>query len=160
MGSAPHLTGRPHRITAEVETPAGGAEGVILAQGGRYGGFALFIKNGHVGYEVNASGNRAGGLLSTEPLETGKAQIVLDFTPDKVVAAGGLSLWLTSGPGVARLSLNGKPAGETKIAGFGGYGFYFETLDVGSDLGTAVSSNYSGPFAFTGKIETVRVDVQ
>jgi len=99
-------------------------------------------------------------VVSSEPLEAGKAEIVLDFTPDKVAMSGGLSLLLTSGPGVARLSVNGKPAVETKIASFGGYGFYFETFDVGSDLGTAVSSNYSSPFAFTGKIETVRVDVQ
>jgi len=159
-GSAPHLSGRPHRITAEVEIPANGAEGVILAQGGRYGGFSLFVKDGRVNYEVNSSGNSAGTVVSSEPLEAGKAEIVLDFTPDKVAMSGGLSLLLTSGPGVARLSVNGKPAVETKIASFGGYGFYFETFDVGSDLGTAVSSNYSSPFAFTGKIETVRVDVQ
>jgi len=76
--AAPHVVGRPHRITAEVEVPAAGAEGVILAQGGIYGGYTLFVKDSRVGYEVNASGNRAGSLLSSEPLQNGKSQIVLD----------------------------------------------------------------------------------
>jgi arylsulfatase len=158
--AAPHVVGRPHRITAEVEVPAGGAEGVILAQGGSYGGYALFVKDGHVGYQVNASGNRAGGLLSSETLPIGKSEIVLDFTPDKMGMATGLSVFLTGGPGIARLSINGKPAGESRIAAFGGFGLYFETLDVGSDLGTAVTSDYDSPFRFTGKIETVSVDVR
>jgi arylsulfatase len=158
--AAPHVVGRPHRITANVEVAAGGAEGVILAQGGIYGGYTLFVKDGRVGYQVNAAGNRAGGLLSSDPLQAGKSEIVLDYTPDKTGLATGLSFFLTGGTGVARLSINGKPAGEAKIAGFGGYGLYFETLDVGSDLGTAVTSDYASPFAFTGKIESVRVDVQ
>ena len=159
-GAAPHVIGRPHRITATVDVPSGGAEGVILAQGGIYGGYTLFVKDGRVGYQVNASGNRAGGLWSADPLEAGKSEIVLDYTPDKVGLATGLSFFLTGGPGTARLSINTKPAGEAKIASFGGYGLYFETLDVGSDLGTPVTSDYASPFAFTGKIETVKVDVQ
>jgi arylsulfatase len=158
--AAPHVVGRPHRITATVDVPAGGAEGVILAQGGIYGGYTLFVKDGRVGYQVNGSGNRAGGLLSTEPLAAGKSEIVLDYMPDKAGLATGLSFFLTAGSGTARLSINGKPAGEAKIASFGGYGLYFETLDVGSELGTPVTSDYTSPFAFTGKIETVKVDVQ
>ncbi len=159
-GSAPHVTGRPHRIVADVEVPDGGAQGVILAQGGIYGGYSLFVKDGHVVYEVNASGNRAGTLVSSEPLKTGKSQIALDFTPEKVGMTSSLSLWLTGGPALARLSIDGRPAGETKIASFGGYGFFYETLDVGSDLGTPVSSDYASPFAFTGMIDSVRVEVQ
>jgi arylsulfatase len=155
--SAPRLTGRAHRITADVEIPAGGAEGVILAQGGVLGGYTLYIKNGRVIYEVNASGNRAGSI-SSGPLEPGKAHIVLEFMPDSVETKPGLITARRPSPGVARLSVNGKPAGETKIAVFGVY--YFETLDVGSDLGSAVSPDYTSPFRFTGKIDTVKVDLQ
>jgi arylsulfatase A-like enzyme len=158
LASAPRFTGRPYRITADVEIPSGGAQGVILAQGGRYGGFTLFVKGGRVSYEVNAYGNSAGTLVSAEPLASGKQQIVLDFTPNQVMPPRNALLGRAGSPGIARLSINGKPAGETKIANFGGSSR--ETLDIGSDLGTAVSASYSSPFAFTGKIETVRVDVQ
>jgi arylsulfatase A-like enzyme len=158
--SAPRVTGRAHRITAQVDIPSAGAEGVILAQGGIYGGYSLFVKDGHVVYEVNSSGNRAGTLMSTETLNAGKSEIVLDFVPEKNAGTSGLSLWLTGGPGVAHLSINGKAAGEQKIASFGGNGFYYETLDVGSDLGTPVSPDYASPFAFTGKIESVKVELQ
>ena len=109
-------------------------------------------------YEANAYGNAAGALVSAEPLAAGKQHIVLDFIPDKVVAPGNALFGGGGGPGVARLSINGKPAGETKIVNFGGS--RRETMDIGSDLGTAVSSSYSSPFTFTGKIETVRVDVE
>jgi arylsulfatase len=54
--------------------------------------------------------------------------------------------------------VNGKSAGETKVAALGVN--YFETLDVGADLGSPVSPAYASPFRFTGKIETVRVDLQ
>ena len=141
--SAPRLTGRAHRITADIEIPAGGAEGVILAQGGVLGGYSLFVKNGRVTYAVNASGNVASSLAS-EPLEPGKAHIILEFTPDQVVARRRLgSPGAVPSPGVAKLYVNGKAAGETKIAAFGVY--YFETLDVGEDLGSPVSSDYTEP---------------
>jgi arylsulfatase len=121
------------------------------------GGYTLFVKNGRAIYEVNASGNRAGSVVS-EPLAPGKAHIVVEFTPDKVAARPGLIAGRSPSPGIAKLSVNGKAAGETKVAAFGVY--YFETMDVGSDLGSPVSPDYTSPFRFTGKIETVRVDLQ
>jgi arylsulfatase A-like enzyme len=156
--SAPRLAGHAHRITAEVDIPAAGAEGVILAQGGHYGGFTLFIKDSRVVYEVNAFGNSSGRLVSSQPLAAGKAEIVLDFIPDDTKLRKEMWPGRSVGPGVARLSINGRPAGEAPIANFGGY--YYETFDVGSDLGTPVSSSYASPFAFNGKIDTVKVDLQ
>jgi hypothetical protein len=155
--SAPRLTGRAHRITADVEIPESGAEGVILAQGGVLGGYTLYIKDNRVVYEVNASGNRAGSISSAR-LSPGKAHIVVEFVPGKVTPRPGLIAGRSPSPGVAKLSVNDQPAGETQIAAFGVY--YFETLDVGSDLGSPVSPGYASPFRFTGKIETVRVDLQ
>ncbi|MGC9948383.1 MAG: arylsulfatase [Bryobacteraceae bacterium] len=164
--SAPRVAGHAHRITADLDIPAGGAEGVILAQGGRYGGYTLYVKDGHVTYEVNAFGNRTGIVVSSKPLAAGKAHIVVDFTPDdsqpgKQVVTGGVGQGVSTravGPGMARLSINGEPAGETPIAVFGGY--YYETFDIGSDLGTPVSASYASPFAFNGKIDTVKVEIQ
>jgi arylsulfatase len=129
-----------------------------LAQGGVLGGYSLFIKEGHVVYAVNAAGNRAGSVVSAEPLGAGKAHIVLEFTPEKVTPRPGLIAGRNPSPGVARLSVNGKSAGETQVSAFGVY--YFETLDVGCDLGSPVSPDYASPFRFTGKIETVKVELQ
>jgi hypothetical protein len=119
--SASRIAGHAHRITADLDIPAGGAEGVILAQGGRYGGFTLYVKDGHVVYEVNAFGNRSGMIVSSKPLEAGKAHIVVDFMPDKSPnrepVTGGVGQGVQTrpaGPGIAHLSINGESAGEAR----------------------------------------------
>ena len=157
--SAPRLAGRAHRIAAEIVIPASGAEGVIVAQGGRQGGFTLFIKGGRVAYETSSFGHLTGSLVSSEPLGTGKASIVVEVAPAGRVAPGGP---LNFGPRppspmTARLLVNGKPAGEARIAAFGGAG---DTLDIGGDLVSPVSPKYASPFAFNGKIEAVTIDLR
>ena len=87
--------------------------------------------------------------------------VTVDVTPapkerPKFPAFPGLNL----GPGVARLSVNGKPVGETQVSGSPSFNQYDETLDIGSDLGTPVSSEYASPFRFTGKIDKVTVDLR
>jgi arylsulfatase len=164
--SAPRVAGHAHRITADLDVPTAGVEGVIVAQGGRYGGYTLYVKDGHVIYEVNAFGNRSGIIVSTKMLEAGKAHIVVDFTPDEsrptnqpVTGGVGQGAQVRAvGPGFAHLTINGQPAGETPVAIFGGY--YYETFDIGSDLGTPVSSAYTSPFAFNGQLDTVKVDIR
>jgi hypothetical protein len=116
------------------------------------------VKDGRVVYEVNAFGNISGSIVSSQPLEAGKAEIVVDFVLDDTKLRKEMWPGRSVGPGVARLSINGKAAGETPVANFGGY--YYETLDIGSDLGTPVSESYASPFAFNGKIDTVKVDIQ
>jgi len=158
---APALGGRPHRITADINITDSTTEGAILALGGHYGGFSLYIKNRRVSYEVNAFGNTAGKIVASDPLPSGKANIVVEFTPapkegPKLPSFPGLFI----GPGVARLFINSRPVGETPIAGASSaFSQYDETLDIGSDLGTPVSSDYTSPFSFTGAIEKVTVDL-
>ena len=88
------MIGRAHRILADLDVPAAGAEGVIVAQGGRYGGYTLYVKNSRVTYEVNAFGHRSAIIVSSAPLPAGKSHIEIDFTPDnsqtnqQVVTAG------------------------------------------------------------------------
>jgi arylsulfatase len=60
--------------------------------------------------------------------------------------------------GIAKLLVNGEQVGEGKIANHGGY--YLETLDVGEDLGTPVNNAYASPFAFTGTIVAIRIDLR
>jgi Sulfatase len=151
----PRIAGRSYTLTADIETPASSASGVILAQGSRYGGFTLYMQGGHVIYEVNAFGNRSGRLVSQNPLRPGKAHIVLKVVAEPDTSSPG-SL---PKPGSAQLTVNGTDQGKASFTNINGSS-YTETLDVGSDLGSAVSSAYRNPNRFTGKIDQVTVQLQ
>src|SRR5260370_32155808 len=97
---------RSHTITAEVEIPKGGANGVILAQAGRFGGWSLYLKGGKPSYTYNWLGLKRYTVVSSEAAPAGKAIIVYEFSYD-----GG-------GPGkggLGRLFINGKKVGEGRI---------------------------------------------
>ena len=155
--SAPRLAGRPHRITADIDIPSTGASGVIIAQGGRYGGFTLYVKDGSLAYETSANGHSTGKVVSPETLPAGKVRVAVEFVPNGDPAPGNMPFATRLVPGVAKLSINGAPAGSAEISGLGGSS---ETLDIGADLGSPVTSTYLSPFAFTGKVDTVTVDLQ
>jgi arylsulfatase A-like enzyme len=156
----PHIVGRKHTITADIEVPAQGANGVIVAQGSRYGGFTLFVKDGHVIYEVNAFGNRAGQLVSQGSLKPGKAHIVLEVDPDSASPNNATLLSQPAPkPGTASLTINGVAQGKASFTNFNGSS-YTETLDVGSDLGSPVSSAYQVPNRFPGKIDEVTIQLR
>jgi arylsulfatase len=153
---APDLSARSHTISADLEVPDSGAEGVIIAEGGRFGGFSLYVRNGRVIYENNAFGAAHEKIVSAEPLPAGKVRIIFDYTVESVVTRdlpAGRSV--SSGSGL--LTINGRPAGAAKFARFGGFS---ETLDVGSDLGTPVSNDYATPYAFTGRVEKVNIQLK
>jgi len=161
---APQIAGRAHRITADLLPCEGGnriGNGVILAQGSRYGGFTLFVKDNHVIYEVNAYGKSAGRIVSTESLTPGAAHIELQVVPDPTTAeAGTVTILGPRGvrPGKVTLAVNGTQQ-EVHFANVLGVSST-ETLDVGSDLGSPVSTEYASPNRFTGKIKAVIVELQ
>jgi len=156
----PHIVGRKHTITADIEVPAQKLNGVIVAQGSRYGGFTLFVKDGHVVYEVNAFGNRAGQLVSQGLLKPGKAHIVLEVDPDSSSANNATLLSPPAPkPGTASLTINGEAQGKANFTNLNGSS-YTETLDVGSDLGSPVSSAYQVPNRFPGKIDEVTIQLR
>lgn len=152
--SAPALAGRPHRITADILIPASGAEGVIVAQGGRHGGETLYIRNGRVTYETSAYGQMSGSIVAPDVLAPGRATVVVDVRPAGNAAGAPLGA-RRSIPMIARLVVEGRVAGESQVlmASSG------ETLDVGSDLVSPVSPKYTSPFAFTGTIVSVAIDL-
>jgi arylsulfatase A-like enzyme len=154
----PRISGRKHTITADIEVPTLGASGVIIAQGSRYGGFTLFVKDRHVIYEINAYGNRTGQLISRNALKPGKAHIVLEVEPQtppsKIPKTA--PILPSDRPGNASLTINEVAQGKASFPNINGNS-YTETLDVGSDLGSPVSSAYKSPDHFTGKIETVTI---
>ena len=156
-GSAPPIYQRAHTITASVVIPETGAEGVILAEGGGSGGYTLFIQDGKAHYEYNFFGKAIYRVSSAEKLPTGDVEIVLDYEqrPFKRFVE------TTGGP--AKLLVNGKMVGSGMIenAVVGRFSAT-ETLDIGMDLGATVSASYreNAPFAFTGTIKDVRIQLK
>jgi len=152
---APRIAGRPHQIKADIAIPERGGDGVIIAQGSRYVGFTLFVKDRHVFYEVTAYSKQAGRIVSEERLPAGATHIVLQVIPDPVPAGADLG---GVRPGKVLLNVNGKQqeAHFANVLGTMGW----ETLDVGSDLGSAVSSEYTSPNRFTGTMQSVQVELK
>jgi arylsulfatase len=142
-----------------VDVPASGADGVIIAQGGRYGGISLFVKDHRVAYEVNAFGHRSGQLVASQTLQPGKAHIVLNMTPNDPVKKEDVPF----GPrqpisATGLLLINGKKQSEGQFTNVNLS--FSETLDIGSDLGSPVSPDYKSPNRFTGTIDKVTIELK
>ena len=147
-----NLKNRSHTITAEVEIPKQGANGVILAQAGRFGGWSLYLKDGKPTYTYNWLGlQRLHGRRPTGAA-AGKATIRFEFAYD----GGGLGKG-----GTGTLFVNGKKvatggSSRTQFAVFSAD----EGADVGADEGTPVTEDYKVPFKFTGKIGKVTIELK
>jgi arylsulfatase A-like enzyme len=157
--SAPLLSQRAHVITAELNIPATGATGAIVAAGGRYGGFTLYAKSGSLIYESTISSHRVGRIVSSEPLPSGKVTVTVEFAPDSAVLPSPTASFQPMRPvaGVITLSINGKIVGSGHIPGVGNNS---DTFDIGYDRGSPVSTSYTTPFTFTGQVESVRIDLK
>jgi arylsulfatase len=156
----PTLGGRSYKMTAELAVPAGGASGVIAAEGGRYGGVSLYVQDGRVVYENNTFGVTHEKLVSSTSLPTGKAEVVTIFTVDPQATGANVFPSGDARPGTAQMFINGSKVGETHFSRFGGFrSSHYETFDIGRDGGSPVSAAYSAPNAFTGTIDKVSIDL-
>lgn len=146
------LKNRSHTITAEVEIPKTGANGVLLAQAGRFGGWSLYVKNGNPAYTYNWLGLQRYTVTAGQPLAPGKATIRFEFAYD----GGGLGKG-----GKGTIFVNGKQVATGRIERTQCC-FYSadEGTDVGADEGTPVTEAYKSPFKFTGKIAKVTVELK
>jgi len=141
-------------ITAEIEVPASGANGAIIVQGGRFGGWALYVKDGVPAYDYNFLGLARYSIASKDKLAPGKATIKFDFAYD----GGGLGKG-----GIGTLFVNGQKVGEGRIEHTQAMIFSAdETADVGIDLGTPVveAIGAEAKSKFTGQITKVTVEVK
>jgi len=146
--SAANTRNTSHTITATIEAPQGEADGVLVAEGGVAGGYALYIKDGEPVYEYNYVGQTRTRVASSKALSPGPATIRLEFRYD----GGGLGKG-----GTATLFIDDEQVGSgrierTEIARFG-----TENFDVGRDAGSPVSEAYRPPFAYAGKIRQVDI---
>jgi arylsulfatase len=144
---------RSKTLTAEVEIPQGGANGVILAQAGRFGGWSLYFKDGKPAYAYNWIGRETYTVASARPVPPGKAIVKLDFAYD----GGGRGKG-----GNATLYVNGEKVAEGRIANTNPNILSLdEGADVGIDEGTPVTEAYTSHGSrFTGQIEKVTVEVK
>lgn len=144
---------RSHTITAEVQIPKGGANGVIIAQAGRFGGWSLYVKGGKPVYTYNFLGLKEYKIASPKALPEGKVTIRYEFAYDGDGMGKG---------GKGTIFVNGDKAAEGRIDRTQPFVFSAdEGADVGLDGETPVTSDYKErDNRFTGRIQKVTVDLK
>jgi len=152
----PSLLNRSYSVTVDVDIPKGGAEGVLLSQGGNDGGYALYLQGGKLHYAYNYVGRTIHDIESRDAVTAGPHQLRYEFEvagkPDVAHGKGA--------PGQGRLYIDGKLAGQGDIPltmplsiGLSG------GIACGIHLGAPVTPKFKPPFAFNGTIKAVTVDV-
>ncbi len=140
----PQIFPRGHTITAELEIPKGGAEGVVTCAGAFSAGWSLYVKGGKPVFRYTFFDVADVTINGTESLPEGKTTLKTEFTPDGSKEGGG----------TLKLFVNGKAASEGKVKrSIVRHGL--EPFEVGRDSITPISPNYKSPFAFTGTIEKI-----
>jgi hypothetical protein len=147
-----NMKNKSHAVTAEIEVPESGATGVIVAQGGAFAGWSLYLHEGRPKYCHNLAGLMRFYAEGTETVPAGKHQVRMEFAYD----GGGLAKG-----GVATLFIDGTKVGDGRIDAtvpmiYSGD----ETCDVGIDTGTPVSEDYtSASSRFSGTVNWVQLDI-
>ncbi len=146
------IKNRSFTVTAAIETPDDApTNGVVIAQGGRFGGWALYVTAGRVAFVYNLLGMQEFVIEADQELSGGRRQIRAEFAYD----GGGLAKG-----GTVTLYYDGNEVGHGRVECTQPLIFSAdETTDVGDDYGMPVSAHYRGASRFNGKIEVVRIDV-
>jgi len=147
-----NLKNKSHSVTAEVVIPEGGAEGVIVSQGGEFAGWSLYVRGGKPKYCYNLFGLQRFHVEGDTAVPAGTHQVRMEFAYD----GGGLGKGAT-----VSLYVDGAKTGEGRVEGTVPMLFSAdETCDVGSDTASPVSDDYTPAGSrFTGTIEWVQLDV-
>jgi arylsulfatase len=141
---APDVKNRSYTITAEIEMPASGGEGMIVTDGGRFGGYAFFVQNRHPTFVYNFLGDERFTITSSEAMPAGKSSLRFEFTKT------------ADNSGIGALFINGRKIGQGSIDRTVPFVFSdHDTFDVGRDTGTPVAETYRCPFRFSGVLDKV-----
>lgn len=162
-GVAPSILNASYTFTAEVTVPEGGGDGVIITQGGRFGGYGFYINKGKPTFDWNLVGLKQVTWEAPEALSPGKHTLVFDFKYDGL-GAGTLAFNDLSGigqPGTGTLSVDGQVVATQKMEHTIPLILAWdENMDIGSDTGSPVNDKaYKVPFAFTGTIDSLKLVV-
>jgi arylsulfatase len=156
VNAAAKIINRPHSITVDVEVPSGGAQGVLISQGGIDGGYTLFIKDGKLRYTYNYVARTYYRVESNRPVPEGLHQLRYEFEvtgePDILKGKGAA--------GRGQLYIDGELVGQVEMAVTNPIMLGLASgVAVGADGGAPVTDEYEPPFEFTGKIHKVVIDV-
>jgi arylsulfatase len=146
------IKNKSHAVTAELDVPTSGAEGVIIAQGGNIGGWSLYVKGGKLKYCYNLLGVQYFFVEAASALPAGEHQVRMEFA----YAGGGLGKG-----GTVSLYVDGKKVGEGAVAATAAMVFSADDgCDVGEDTGSPVSQDY-GPRgnAYSGRVKGVQIAI-
>jgi hypothetical protein len=138
-------------VTASIDVPDDGAEGVLIAQGGRFGGWAVYTKGGHLKFVYNVLGIQEFGVVADQRIPAGSCQVRVEFAYD----GGGLAKG-----GDVTLFHDGTEVGRGRVEATQPMVFSAdETTDIGYESGTTVSPDYTAHGSrFTGTIHWVQLD--
>ena len=147
-----NIKNKSHSVTAEVEVPADGAEGVIVAQGGAFAGWSLYTKEGKPSYCYNLLGLQRFHVHADTPIPPGAHQVRMEFAYD----GGGLGKG-----GTATLYVDGQQVGAGRVEATVPMIFSAdETCDIGSDTASPVTDDYSAEASsFSGTVNWVQIDI-
>ena len=145
-----NIKNRSFVVTADIEIPKAGAEGVVIAQGGEMGGWSLYVKDGAPRFAWNFLGREIYKIAGRARLPAGRVTLRFEFAYDGGLGAGGNGV----------IFVNGEKVAAGRIEHTQPFAFGAETTDVGENLYTCVSDDYKqGENRFTGKIRKVTVQV-
>ncbi|PQO26508.1 arylsulfatase [Blastopirellula marina] len=150
-GASPDLKHKSHTVTADVEIPDQGGEGMLFTQGGRFGGYGLFLKDGKLVYHYNLVGVDRYTVESAARIPPGKTTLKMVYETDADKPFAGADVTLYAGD-----KLIGKGRVEKSIPN---RVTLDETLDIGFDTGTPVMEGYDMPFDFTGKLKSLKIEL-
>jgi arylsulfatase A-like enzyme len=146
IGNAPSILDKSYTITADVQVPDGGGDGMIVTEGGRFGGYGLYLLKGKPVFTYNFLDLARFHWRALDALAPGKHSIVFDFTYDGPgIAKGGTGVLKVDGKEVANLKIPHTIPFLVPVC---------ETFDIGADTRTGVDDDdYQVPFAFTGTLD-------
>lgn len=150
--ASPPMCNKSWTISADIEVPDGKAEGMIVTHGGLEGGYGLYLREGKPVFVYNFLSVERITFVADKPLPKGKTALAVNFDYD----GGGMGKG-----GMITMTANGKTIGQGRLARTIPIQFSLgEGLDVGMDIGSPIDFTYALPFAFTGKIEKVTVELR
>ena len=152
--AAPRILNKSWTLTADIEVPDGGVEGMIATHGGLVGGYGLYVREGKPTFVYNYLEMERPTITGKDALPKGKMKLALDFKYEGKEGDLGQDATVT-------MSVNGTKVAEGQIPktiplqiSLG------EGMDIGMDVGSPVDFTYKLPFKFTGKIEKVKIELK
>jgi len=152
--ASPRILNKSWTVTADIEVPQGGADGMVVTQGGLVGGYGLYVRDNKPTFVYNYLALDRPTISAADPLPSGKVKLEVDFdyhgTPGEI-GKGATVTMKVNGAEVAKGELDKTIPVQISLG---------EGLDVGMDIGSAVDFTYAPPFRYTGTIDKVTVTLR